>query len=161
MLSILDRVVISVTIHKKWFLRCNNYLVMIFSRQISESLPLFPVSSMGGGMLGTVFLMEVEVRYPATPGAAQRAGLLGRSGKKRSCFCCSYCCHTGLAFRSDVTSSPWSREWVMAFKALTIKALVAEGLVWSLRGESRRANKSGTRSHCKACKNVFWFTGNP
>ena len=70
----------------------------IKSDQISESLPLFAMSVMGGGTLGTVCLIEDEVRYPATPGAAVRAGLFGRSGKKRSCFCCSYCCHTGLAF---------------------------------------------------------------
>ena len=33
-----------------------------------------------------------------------------------------------ITLRIEVTSSPCSREWVMAFKALTIKALVAEGL---------------------------------
>merc|ERR1719411_1470142 len=72
---------------------------------------------------------------------------LGRSGKKRSCFCCSYCCHIGLALSTELTSSPWSRECVMAFKALTIKAFVAEGLVWSRIGESNRVSRSLMRSH--------------
>lgn len=35
-----------------------------------ESLPLLELLSMGGGTLGTVFLMDEEVKYPATPGAA-------------------------------------------------------------------------------------------
>ena len=42
----------------------------------------------------------------------------------------------------------------MAFKALTIKALVAEGLGWSRSGASSNASKSLIRSHCRACKKI-------
>ena len=46
---------------------------IIITFQIKESLPLLlMLLSIGGGTSGTVFLMEDDVRYPATPGAEVR-----------------------------------------------------------------------------------------